>query len=155
VCDTCFELAQQPAADRGRRLAADDALHVHVAGEVLARDRTAYFRTRRAATNEANRVAIGPVVQAYSQLVQRGGSSARAAVAWEPDAERCGACRRGFTPLLRKHHCRLCGVVVCDGCSGKIKANAAEGGFAFRACSRCAYLFARCAGEAHMASRRG
>lgn len=40
-------------------------------------------------------------------------------VAWVPDslAERCYHCRAAFTVLLRRHHCRRCGNVFCDGCS--------------------------------------
>ncbi|KAI8932351.1 hypothetical protein NX059_010544 [Plenodomus lindquistii] len=38
---------------------------------------------------------------------------------WQPDAEvdRCPVCRRHFTFLLRRHHCRKCGRVVCHSCS--------------------------------------
>jgi hypothetical protein len=38
---------------------------------------------------------------------------------WQPDAEvsQCPVCRRSFTFLYRKHHCRKCGRVVCASCS--------------------------------------
>ncbi|BFZ64693.1 carboxypeptidase Y-deficient [Saitoella coloradoensis] len=38
---------------------------------------------------------------------------------WQPDDEapHCHLCSRPFTFFLRRHHCRLCGRVVCDDCS--------------------------------------
>jgi hypothetical protein len=38
---------------------------------------------------------------------------------WQPDAEvsQCPVCRKTFTFLFRKHHCRKCGRVVCATCS--------------------------------------
>lgn len=40
---------------------------------------------------------------------------------WVPDEEAkdCMACRRGFTPVRRRHHCRKCGGVYCGSCSTK------------------------------------
>ncbi|QRW16388.1 ankyrin repeats [Rhizoctonia solani] len=40
---------------------------------------------------------------------------------WEPDdtVSECRACRRKFTWLLRKHHCRRCGQIFCDRCSSR------------------------------------
>lgn len=38
---------------------------------------------------------------------------------WQPDAmvSRCAVCSRKFTLMRRRHHCRVCGLVVCDSCS--------------------------------------
>ncbi|KAG9203107.1 hypothetical protein G6514_003630 [Epicoccum nigrum] len=38
---------------------------------------------------------------------------------WQPDADvtHCFVCKRQFTFLFRKHHCRKCGRVVCSQCS--------------------------------------
>ncbi|RAR02591.1 FYVE-domain-containing protein [Stemphylium lycopersici] len=38
---------------------------------------------------------------------------------WQPDSEvsQCPVCRKPFTFLLRRHHCRKCGRVVCASCS--------------------------------------
>ncbi|CAE6388233.1 Putative E3 ubiquitin-protein ligase C36B7.05c [Rhizoctonia solani AG-1 IB] len=40
---------------------------------------------------------------------------------WEPDeaVSECRGCRRKFTWLLRKHHCRRCGQIFCDRCSSR------------------------------------
>lgn len=38
---------------------------------------------------------------------------------WNPDTSKneCELCRVHFTLLNRKHHCRNCGILVCDACS--------------------------------------
>ncbi|KAI9265923.1 hypothetical protein BY458DRAFT_513040 [Sporodiniella umbellata] len=38
---------------------------------------------------------------------------------WEPDrhASECRRCHRRFNFLVRRHHCRRCGQIVCDKCS--------------------------------------
>ncbi|KAJ1925958.1 hypothetical protein IWQ60_004219 [Tieghemiomyces parasiticus] len=56
-----------------------------------------------------------------------GGTDARQALsryclpehAWEPDAAAvsCRLCDRRFSFFFRRHHCRRCGLVVCDPCS--------------------------------------
>jgi hypothetical protein len=40
-------------------------------------------------------------------------------VKWQPDeaTDTCALCRTEFGILVRKHHCRNCGFVVCDACS--------------------------------------
>ena len=40
-------------------------------------------------------------------------------VSWRPDKEekRCRYCGRSFNLRRRKHHCRLCGDIVCKQCS--------------------------------------
>ncbi|CAI5736297.1 unnamed protein product [Peronospora destructor] len=39
---------------------------------------------------------------------------------WVPDVSvnTCMLCRADFKFWIRRHHCRRCGAVVCDGCSG-------------------------------------
>ena len=43
----------------------------------------------------------------------------RAAVGWVEDNSRraCQQCNRNFTMVRRRHHCRLCGDLVCNRCS--------------------------------------
>ena len=40
-------------------------------------------------------------------------------VSWKPDKEekRCQSCGRGFNLRRRRHHCRLCGEIICKQCS--------------------------------------
>ncbi|KAI7854342.1 FYVE zinc finger-domain-containing protein [Circinella umbellata] len=42
------------------------------------------------------------------------------AFTWESDTEskECRRCARKFGILVRRHHCRRCGLIVCDKCSG-------------------------------------
>lgn len=42
-------------------------------------------------------------------------------VEWQDDgdAKTCKVCASKFTTFLRRHHCRLCGGIVCGGCSGQ------------------------------------
>ena len=49
----------------------------------------------------------------------RQSSTASRAPNHTPDSARadCERCRRTFTLLRRKHHCRACGALVCDDCS--------------------------------------
>ncbi|KAH3864192.1 uncharacterized protein LOC127866800 isoform X2 [Dreissena polymorpha] len=41
---------------------------------------------------------------------------------WQPDQEAliCPLCRSKFGALKRRHHCRQCGLVVCDKCNEKL-----------------------------------
>ncbi|OQR80676.1 hypothetical protein ACHHYP_17323 [Achlya hypogyna] len=41
---------------------------------------------------------------------------------WVPDAERkmCSICNKRFNALRSKHHCRLCGEIMCSGCTTKV-----------------------------------
>merc|ERR1719329_1038850 len=59
-------------------------------------------------------------------------------VAWEADRPNCGACGSAFKngPLVRKHHCRICGRCVCGSCSqSKIVLDGWNG--PQRACTPC------------------
>lgn len=35
----------------------------------------------------------------------------------DQDEKRCGTCGRGFNVTRRRHHCRLCGSIICKSCS--------------------------------------
>ena len=57
------------------------------------------------------------MTSAHRSSLPRGSSAA--APVWIPDslALHCAVCETGFWMLLRKHHCRVCGKVVCAKCS--------------------------------------
>ena len=169
VCDGCV-LAQQAHSEPTeavRPVASGTALRLHVAGEVSARDVTLSFSTRRAAHNAEKRKLTVPLVEAYSRLCQLNGANTlipgipgaggKRVVAWEADAaaSSCAMCHRGFTQLLRKHHCRLCGLVVCGDCSAKRSTfNPEDGSFLYRSCTRCHELLSRAnRSRAFMAAR--
>ena len=63
---------------------------------------------------------------------------------WVPDSasKQCMICKQKFTAFVRKHHCRMCGRVVCSHCSPD-KADIAQlsgappSGKLERICSQC------------------
>ena len=57
----------------------------------------------------------------------------------DKDAKACGhkPCSRPFTVLLRRHHCRACGQLVCDECS-RTRLQLAGSDNLKRACDVCA-----------------
>ena len=63
---------------------------------------------------EARRAARGRCYDSWQEY-----KAAKHGVEWEADAEAgaCRACARPFTVVRRRHHCRACGKLVCDGCS--------------------------------------
>ena len=148
VCEGCFQ-REQVEASVPPPPPTGVALRLHIAGDVRVRDLTATFRARRARKGEERRRAMVPLVDAYARLCLahqdgRVGLGKKKVVEWESDrtAAGCGVCHRGFTSLLRKHHCRLCGLVVCGDCSAHQRADPPDGAtFTYRACSRCAELF--------------
>lgn len=56
-------------------------------------------------------------------------------VLWQEDTEDCNVCRKKFV-IRRRHHCRICGRCVCQGCSPNV---VQLGGYDApqRACSLC------------------
>ena len=69
--------------------------------------------------------------------------SSKYGVAWQRDSEAtaCTLCDSAFHPLLRRrHHCRLCGRLVCDPCSKsrRVPRGSSNSAKPERACDRCA-----------------
>eukprot|EP00939_MAST-03C_sp_MAST-3C-sp1_P002319 g2319.t1 len=62
-------------------------------------------------------------------------------VEWECDGNdnRCAVCSVRFTLIRRRHHCRLCGNLVCDTCS-QSRLPTAYSGTLERACDECVQL---------------
>lgn len=59
----------------------------------------------------------------------------------------CYVCRIPFTLLRRKHHCRSCGKVICNGCSKSRMRSAKLDGKAVRVCDACTKEASCLAGE--------
>lgn len=52
--------------------------------------------------------------------------AAKYGVHWESETDKCSLCRKAFTALDRRHHCRFCGKCICQQCSGRKYKNAAS-----------------------------
>ncbi len=37
---------------------------------------------------------------------------------WQPERPQCSVCSSSFSLINRVHHCRRCGLCICDNCSG-------------------------------------
>jgi hypothetical protein len=59
--------------------------------------------------------------QSQPEPQQDAAATARASPRWVPDSEvvACMHCKKDFGLFRARHHCRHCGWVVCDGCSGR------------------------------------
>jgi hypothetical protein len=46
-------------------------------------------------------------------------TSTERSLVWQPDesSPNCVLCTRAFNPIRRRHHCRACGILICDCCS--------------------------------------
>ena len=114
VCDVCFSKGAQ-APPPTTTAAAHTTLHLHVAGDVTSRQRTGAFREMRTRHNAEMVRLVDPVAKAFLAICDLpAGHDPKSIVPWQPDGiSRCSRCRRGFTRLVRRHHCRLCGRHVC------------------------------------------
>ena len=81
---------------------------------------------RRTTSNDRELMAVNshgvnpPQSQLYPPLSPDAGAGpAEPPAEWVPDAEapECMRCNVKFTVLTRRHHCRECGHVICNGCS--------------------------------------
>ncbi len=65
-------------------------------------------------------------------------SSSRAVI-WEPDDSRnsCNFCLALFSAVRRRHHCRACGLLVCNNCSRDRQRVPAVGLLPVRVCDAC------------------
>lgn len=80
-----------------------------------------------AATSVEKQQWISHIKKCVSDLLNKRGitqdvTSENDSPVWVPDssASKCMHCKRSqFTMLNRRHHCRRCGLVVCDDCSDK------------------------------------
>ncbi|GAN05782.1 phosphatidylinositol(3)-phosphate binding protein [Mucor ambiguus] len=70
-------------------------------------------------TNSAPHSPRGRSVSSVSPSTLNGSLLPRSQRVWEMDrqAPECRRCHRRFNFLVRRHHCRRCGQIVCDKCS--------------------------------------
>ncbi|KAJ1974932.1 carboxypeptidase Y-deficient [Dimargaris xerosporica] len=106
-------------------------------------------RVERLAQLHANRPSSS--AQFLNQVATK--EAEQSIVKWQPDRDAivCTTCQAVFSALTsRKHHCRLCGKVVCgrSGCSAKYdlplsKPSASNSSAAVRVCRRCHEILTR------------
>ena len=103
-----------------------------------AAEKAAWLRDLLAA-QEAARAATGQSAEAYRSL-------AVSRPVYEPDGPECSICNQRFGVIKRRHHCRLCGALVCDACSEKradlrqLNSDGAAWGAEERVCDGCERL---------------
>ena len=58
---------------------------------------------------------------------------------WGANTQACEICRRNFTILVRRHHCRNCGKCVCNTCAfEKVRMDQVDESKLQRVCNPCA-----------------
>jgi len=77
-----------------------------------------------AATATEKQEWMAHIKKCIDDLIRKSGKKAADSYAavWVPDAEatKCMHCKRAeFSLITRRHHCRKCGMVVCNDCSNK------------------------------------
>ncbi|KAJ2065135.1 carboxypeptidase Y-deficient [Coemansia sp. S146] len=115
-------------------------------GPGVARSLTAGFMSVRRAAVSAARLEDNRVERRIERLAlaHRSAEAAEAeqrVVAWEADGARdaCPLCARRFGRLsVRRHHCRVCGRVVCGPCTAEL-----DVGARLRVCGDCGRTVAR------------
>jgi hypothetical protein len=74
---------------------------------------------KRKRADQTDPLAANVAHRLEQQAVAGGAVSSASAARWKADAEvnACEKCRKAFTILRRKHHCRRCGGIFCDACT--------------------------------------
>jgi hypothetical protein len=98
-------------------------------------------------------------VQAQKQPADGGLSLAGLSVApiWRPNdtSGLCSRCNAEFSIMLRRHHCRKCGNIVCDNCSkDRVVIANIDNGKAVRVCAPCKLSLTAPAGSGASIPRR-
>ncbi len=105
-------------------------VHSHLMGEgpskLAATDHTDFFRVARKQRLDQNKRTNQTMIR-LERLMRNMPSDPlkrraheQAVVTWHPEevVQLCTCCGKGFNIVRRKHHCRLCGGVICNDCSG-------------------------------------
>eukprot|EP00644_Phytophthora_capsici_P005910 jgi/Phyca11/98395/e_gw1.2.1393.1 len=82
---------------------------------------------------------VGCVAQIPNALLTRalGSQSLLTKRDFRKDGPNCYLCLKAFTVFRRKHHCRVCGDVVCSSCSEMKTLRQSSGNKEVRLCSQC------------------
>lgn len=94
-----------------------------------------------AAVGAAGGAAIGAAGSTVLALTtERQMHKARLSEQWQPDkfAKRCNGCDKKFSKVIRKHHCRNCGLIFCAACTKhKMKLPGVSSLLRPRVCNKC------------------
>lgn len=102
-----------------------ETVHTSATGTALTDYRTSVSRTPSDLTPHLSQAAEFrvPTCEAPQKMVTSGWQPTPHPIyaRWERDEEVtvCNGCRRRFTFILRRHHCRKCGRIFCDRCSSR------------------------------------
>lgn len=116
VCETCYE--SRPGYNDFEGITKDITFTFKRVREEKSRDREleSHRLQKRLMTliRELTKIASDSGILSYGKMLGRQQVEHRVAT-WQDDNEvtRCPICEHKFTYSLRKHHCRVCGKVVC------------------------------------------
>jgi len=110
-----------------------------------------------AATATEKQEWMAHINKCIDDLLKKSGKKASAehAAVWIPDSEAntCMHCKKvQFTLVNRRHHCRKCGVVVCNGCSARRVLLPAQSSKPLRVCNSCFDEFSKSSNNANFSS---
>ena len=91
--------------------------------EVNSVDLTEQFKQKRLAKVEAQQLHRTRIQRNFIKLTDSlmNKSSVDGIANWSPNTKNCSICFVEFNLFIRRHHCRLCGSVVCDDPNGTRK----------------------------------
>lgn len=108
--------------------------------EALSKAIEDYHLLRRQSSDKLSVRAAEAAGPSSSSAGAVGGQQGRFAAVWVPDSQSksCGLCTKEFTLLVRRHHCRVCGSLVCNACSPhRLRVEAIDPKRAVRVCTSC------------------
>lgn len=139
-CNLQMRLTQQARPDPGKGLWACVCRRCFISKEVfhdksppVSKDHFSTFKSVRTKVVDRRQLEANRLTARLERLARvpggPAGPAAKTVVAWQPDSEvnHCPLCALVFRPLIRrKHHCRLCGRVVCgeSSCVSKVSIDA-------------------------------
>lgn len=113
------QLLERPQKESNEVLTGSGHLHISLSSESKP---TAVRRWSGGAAASIAHDVLGPASNSDDEIVQLRIIDHYSAPIWVPDskAPNCMRCHELFQVLRRRHHCRLCGSVVCWACSTQV-----------------------------------